>query len=113
MVTKGMACLLATDHGDGTYTVLVMPQLLGQWQLIVTVNSQHIQGSPVTLNIVPKCDYAGLNPSVQVINGIKGPRYIAFSGNGDMFVTTEYMCMMRAVTKKLPLALRGLVKCSF
>ena len=41
-----------TDNGDGTYLVSVIPQQVGQHKLSITVNGQHIQDSPFTLNIV-------------------------------------------------------------
>ena len=79
---------LATDNSDGTYLSSVVPQQLGQHQLSITVNSQHIQNSPFTLDIVPQRDYTKFGNPVQTITGINRPRYIAFSDNGDMFVTS-------------------------
>ena len=78
-----------TDNGDGTYLVSVKPQKLGQHQLFITVNSQHIQDSPFTINIIPQRDYTELNHPVQKINGIRHPLGIAFSDSGDMFVTSS------------------------
>ena len=77
-----------TDNKDGTYFVTVIPQQLGQLQLSITVNNQHIQNSPFSLTIVPQRDYTKLKEPVQTITGINGPCYIAFSNNGDMFVTS-------------------------
>ncbi len=79
-----------TDNGDGTYLVSVVPQQLGQHRLSITVNGGHIKDSPFTLDIVPQRDYTQLikDPS-QTITGIRSPRYIAFSDNGDMFVTSS------------------------
>ena len=78
-----------TDNGDGTYLVSVIPRQLGQHQLSITVNGQHIQDSPFTLNIVPQCDYTKLQHPVRTITGIHHPHGIAFSDNGDMFVTSH------------------------
>ena len=77
-----------SDNDDGTYLVSVIPQQLGQHQLSNTVNSQGIQGSPFKLSVVTQRDYAELNDPVQTITGIKTPSYIAFTDNGDMFVTS-------------------------
>ena len=78
-----------TDNGDGTYLVSVIPRQLGQHQLSITGNGQHIQDSPFTLNIIPQRDYTELNHPVQKITSIGYPCGIAFSDNGDMFVTSS------------------------
>ena len=78
-----------SDNDDGTYLVSVIPQQLGQHQLSITVNSQGIQGSPFELSVVAQRDYTKLKDPVQTITGINRPMYIAFSDNGDMFVTSE------------------------
>ena len=78
-----------SDNGDGTYLVSVIPQQLGQHQFSITVNSQGIQGSPFKLSVVAQCDYTKLKDPVQTITGINRPMCIAFSDNGDMFVTSE------------------------
>ena len=79
-----------TNNGDGAYLVSVKPQKLGHHQLSITVNGQHIQDSPFTLNIIPhQRDYTKFNYPVQIITGIGRPHGIAFSDNGDMFVTSS------------------------
>ena len=77
-----------SDNGDGTYLVSVIPQQLGQHQLSITVNSQGIQGSPFELSVVAQRDYTKLKDPVQTITGINNPMCIAFTDNGDMFVTS-------------------------
>ena len=77
-----------SDNDDGTYFVSVVPQQLGQHQLSITVNSQGIQGSPFKLSVVAQRDYTELKDPVQTITGIF-PKYIAFTDNGDMFVTSS------------------------
>ena len=79
-----------TDNGDGTYLVSVVPQQLGQHHLSITVNGGHIKDSPFTLNIVPQRDYTQLKRPSQIITGTRSPRYIAFSDNGEMFVTSNH-----------------------
>ena len=90
-----------TDNKDGTYFVTVIPQQLGQQQFFfITIDNQQIQNSPFRLAIVPQRDYNKLKESVQTISDIFRPRYIAFSNNGDMFVTGgDHMCMTRVVIK--------------
>ena len=77
-----------SDNGDGTYFVSVIPQQIGQHQLSITVNSHGIQGSPFELSVVAHRDYTKLKSSVKTITGINNPTHIAFSDNGDMFVTS-------------------------
>ena len=77
------------DNGDGTHLVLVVPQQLGQHHLSITVNGERIKDSPFTLNIIPQPNYSLPTLPSQIITGIKQPRYIAFSDNGDMFVTSD------------------------
>ena len=78
-----------TDIGGGTYLVSVVPEQLGQHYLSITVNGHYIKNGPFTLNIVPQHNCAPqLKEPSQTITGIGYPRCIAFSGNGDMFVTS-------------------------
>ena len=76
----------ASDNGGGTYLVSVIPQQLGQHHLSITVNGRGIQGSPFKLSVVAQRDYTKLN-RVQKIN-VNNPMHIAFSDNGDTFVTS-------------------------
>ena len=78
-----------TDNNDGTYLVSVTPQQSGQHKLSITIHGQDIQGSPFDLSVVTQHDYTKLNDPVQTITGINSPCYIAFSDNGDMFVTSD------------------------
>ena len=78
-----------SDNGDGTYIVSVIPQQLGQHQLSITENSQYIQGSPFKLSVVAPRDYTKLKDPVQTITGIQYPACIAFTDDGDMFVTSD------------------------
>ena len=84
---KSIECQV-TDNNDGIYLVSVTPQQSGQHKLSITIHGQDIQGSPFDLSVVT-CDYTKLKYPVQIITGINGPRYIAFSDNGDMFVTSS------------------------
>ena len=78
----------STDCGDGTYLVSLTPQQLGQHKLSLTIKDQSIQGSPFNISVVATRDYTILKNPVQTITGVNKPRFIAFSNNGDMFVTS-------------------------
>ena len=81
----GIECQV-TDNNDGSYLVSVTPQQSGQHKLSIIIHGQDIQGSPFDLSVVTQRDYTKLKDPAQIITGITGPRYIAFSDNGDMFV---------------------------
>ena len=82
-----------TNNDDGTCYVTVIPQQLGQHQLSIIIDDQHIQNSPFSLTIVPQRDYTKLKQPVQTIKDIRWPYLIAFSNNGDMFVTSDDDCI--------------------
>ena len=77
-----------TDCGDGTYLVSFTPQELEQHKLSLIINGQSIQGSPFNVFVVATQDFTSLKNPVQTITGINKPFFIAFSNNGDMFVTS-------------------------
>ena len=74
----------STDCGDGTYLISLTPQQLGEHTLFLTVEGQSIQGSP--FKIIASRDYTTVKKPVQIITGMH-PFFIAFSNNGEMFVT--------------------------
>ena len=76
-----------TDCGDGTYLVSLTPQEFGEYKLSLSIKGQSIQGSPFKVSVFTR-DYTTLKKPVQTITGINLPRYLAFSDNGDMFVTS-------------------------
>ena len=78
----------STDCGDGTYLVSMTPQQLGQHKLSLTIKDQSVQGSPFNVSVVATRDYTILKNPVQTHTGINKPWFIAFSNNGDMFVTS-------------------------
>ena len=78
----------STDCGDGTYLVSLTPQQLGQHKFSLTIKGQSIQSSPFNVSVVASRDYTTLKNPVQTITGINKPWFIAFSNNGDMFVTS-------------------------
>ena len=78
----------STDCGDGTYLVSLTPQQLGEHKLSLTIKDQSLKGSPFSVFVDASRDYTTLKNPVQTITGINLPRYIAFSNNDDMFVTS-------------------------
>eukprot|EP00731_Ephydatia_muelleri_P000256 Em0001g256a len=45
------------DHGDGTYTITLMPQTAGPHQLLVTMDGQHVQNSHCDLDVIRHRQY--------------------------------------------------------
>ena len=91
IINKGMPIeAKTTDCGNGTYLVSFGPQQLGQHELFLTIKGHSIQGSPFNVSIVTHRDYSTLTNPVQTITGINDPCFVAFSNNGDMFVTSSH-----------------------
>ena len=73
------------DHGDGTYTITLTPQASGPHQLLITMDSEHVQGSPHDLDVRP--NYSTLCNPQQVISCRGSPYGIAVHDSGDIYVT--------------------------
>ena len=67
------------DHGDGTHTITLTPQTAGPHQLLITMDGEHVQGSPHDLYVGPNC-----NPQKVSCKG--GPSGIAINDSGDIYV---------------------------
>ena len=72
------------DHGDGTYTITLTPQAAGPHQLLITMDGEHVQGSPHDLDVKP--NYSTLCNPQQVISCSGRPRGIAIHDSGDIYV---------------------------
>ena len=73
------------DHGDGSYTITLTPQAAGPHQLLITMDGEHVQGSPHDLNVRPS--YSTLYNPQQVISCRDCPDGIAIHCSGDIYVT--------------------------
>ena len=72
------------DHGDGTYTITLTPQAAGPHQLLITMDGEHVQGSPHDLDVRPS--YSTLCNPQQFISCSGGPKGIAIHCSGDIYV---------------------------
>ena len=72
------------DHGDGIYTITLTPQAAGPHQLLITMDGEHVQGSPHDLRV--KAGYHTLRQPLQVIRCRGGPRGITIHVSGDIYV---------------------------
>ena len=75
------------DHEDGTYTITLTPQAAGPHQLLITMDGEHVQGSPHDLDVRP--NYSTLCNPQQVISCIGGPYGIAIHDSGDIYVACD------------------------
>ena len=74
------------DHGDGTYTIILGPKAAGLHQLLITMDGEHVQGSPHDLDVRPlKKNYSTLCNPQQVISCSGGPYSIAIHDSGDIY----------------------------
>ena len=74
------------DHGDGTYTITLTPQAAGPHQLLVTMDGEHVQGSPHDLDVRNK--YSSLCNPQQVISCSGSLTGIAIHDSGDIYVAS-------------------------
>ena len=72
------------DHGDGTYTITLTPQAAGPHQLLITMDGEHVQGSPRDLDVRP--NYSTLCNPQQVISCSGCPLDVAIHDSGDIYV---------------------------
>ena len=72
------------NHGNGTYTITLTPQAVGPHQLLITMDGEHVQGSPHDLDVRP--NYSTLCNPQQVISCSGGPYGIAIHDSGDIYV---------------------------
>ena len=83
------------DHRDGTYTITLTPQTAGPYQLLITIDGQHVQNSPNDLDVRPKRDYRiylTLCNAQQVIQ-CNRPICVAIHDNGDIYVGSDDHCI--------------------
>ena len=75
------------NNGDGTYVIILTFKHLGLNELCITLNSQQVQGSPFSFNVIPHRDYSKVTAATVI--DVPDPRYIAIADNGDLFVTSS------------------------
>ena len=80
------------DHKDGTYTITLTPQTAGPYQLLTTMDGQHVQNSPLDLDVHEPSCFDLSNPQ-QVIkikcDNDKPPNCVAVHDSGDIYVTSR------------------------
>ena len=74
------------SHGDGTYTITLTPEASGPHQLLITMDGEHVQGSPHDLDVRP--NYSTLCNPQQVISCSGGAYGIAIHDSGDIYVAS-------------------------
>ena len=100
-------------HGDGTYTITLIPQTAGPHQLLITVDGHHVQGSLYDLDV--KNDYTSLLCDLQQVINVKDPLRVAIHENGDICVgrmISTYICLTKVFTCGTQLVAMGVVMVS-
>ena len=80
-----------TDHGDGSYSVSITAQSAGEHELHVTIDNNHIRGSPFKYHVMQarQTPYTSLSGAQQYISTNSNPRDVAVTEEGHLAVA-EY-----------------------
>ena len=73
------------DNKDGTYVASFTPQKVGEHKLSITIQSQHIKGSPFPLYVRQERNYTSLSKQLS-FSLSAGPYDVAVDDNGDVYV---------------------------
>ena len=76
------------DNKDGTYTISVIAQSVGEHQLSIKVENKHVKSSPFIVSVREPRNYTSLSDAQQYYS-VNNPYDVAFDDNGIMFVA-EY-----------------------
>ena len=80
-----------TDHGDGSYSVSITAQSAGEHELHVTIDSNHIRGSPFKYHVMQarQTPYTSISGAQQYISTNSNPFDVAVINEGHLAVA-EY-----------------------
>ena len=74
------------DNKDGTYVASFTPQKVGEHKLSITIDSQHIKGSPFPLYVRQERNYSSLSDPLNFAGLSSTPYDVAIDDNGDIYV---------------------------
>ena len=77
-----------TDHGDGSYSVSITAQSAGEHELHVTIDNNHIRGSPFKYHVMQprQTPYTSLSGAQQYISTNSNPFDVAVTEEGHLAV---------------------------
>ena len=80
-----------TDHGDGSYSVSITAQSTGEHELHVTIDNNHIRGSPFKYHVMQarQTRYTSLSGAQQYLSTNSNPHDVAVTEEGYLAVA-EY-----------------------
>ena len=82
------------DNDDGTYEVSIIPQVVGEYQLNITISSKGIKFAPFSISVREQRDYSSPLSCLQTFTASSQPWDVAFSDNDEMFlVDYGYHCV--------------------
>ena len=73
------------DNKDGTYLISVIPQSVGEHQLSIKVENEHVKSSPFIVSVRELRDYTSLSGAQQYYS-MNNPYDVVLDDNGTMFV---------------------------
>ena len=83
---------------EGVWSVEYTAPSAGQYQLSITVCGQHIRDSPYTVQASTTLDIQGVH--VRSITGLKGPKRMAFTREGDIVVAEHNASRVAVFTRQ-------------
>ena len=87
------------DNKDGTYLISVTPQSIGEHQLSIKVENEHVKSSPFIVSVREPRDYTSLSGAQQYYS-VNYPYDIAFDDNGTMFIADYFSSCIHVLNKQ-------------
>ena len=87
------------DNKDGTYSISVIPQSVGEHQLSIKVENEHVKSSPFTVSVREPRNYTSLSGAQQYYS-VNYPFDVAFDDNGTIFIAEYSNCCINVLNKQ-------------
>ena len=87
------------DNKDGTYLISVTPQSVGEHQLSIKVENEHVKSSPFVVSVREPRNYTSLSGAQQYYS-VNSPYDVALDANGTMFVAEYSYCHINVLNKQ-------------
>ena len=87
------------DNKDGTYEICVVPQTIGEHQLSIKVENEHVKSSPFIVSVREPRNYTSLSGAQQYYS-VNYPYDIAFDDNGTMFIADYFSSCIHVLNKE-------------
>ena len=88
------------DNNDGTYSISVIPQSVGEHQLSIKVENEHVKSSPFVVSVREPRDYTLLSGAAGQYYTVNNPFDVAFDDNDTMFIVECSNCRINVLNKQ-------------